>query len=374
MKLPSVSIAELVGSSRYTAIADDSLKDEDNAAWVMFLPPKVRHEFIELFSWIRQIDRMAENEWTEGWGSRFQIFKIGWRTLLLTHLVLPDDYHAELLLRMRRRWFFRRGSSTDPSALAALAVVHAWDEYVDATAEYHRSDMVFDTIVDYQWMLEHLGGSLFQVFSFLDDKQRRAVRAFGVVDQFFNHLRDLPEDTAQGLCYFPADVLDRFGVDREEILDGSCFRNSGYVHMMRFWLDDYLPHLYRLAAEFLNDAGLHYSWQILRHWFLRRHARLQRALRACGMDFRAATKMYYTDVKQSIGSWIEESFAAAGCQALLRTPESEWLITTPSPEPESPPSADSLDPLPAAEGLKPDDSGSSWLVLGRRRSRHPKAR
>ena len=364
MKLPSVSIAELVGSSKYTAIADDSLKDEDNAAWVMFLPPRVRREFIELFSWIRQIDRMAENEWTEGWGSRFQIFKIGWRTLLVTHLVLPNDYHAELLLRMRRRWFSRRSGSNE------LPVVHAWDEYVEATAEYHRSDMVFDPIPDYQWMLEHLGGSLFQVFSFLSDPQRRAVRAFGIVDQFFNHLRDLQEDTAQGLCYFPADVLARFGLDREEILDGSCFKSAGFQHMMRFWLDDYLPHLYRLATDFLRDTELHYSWQILRHWFLRRHARLQRALRSCAMDFRAATAMYYADVKPNLSTWIEESFAAAGCQDLLRGQQSgdygtgshQWQVDALAEV-----SADTLSPAPIEEA-DPSDSGTGWLILGRPRA------
>lgn len=365
MNLPSVSIAELVGSSKYTAIADDSLKDEDNAAWVMFLPEQFRKEYIELISWIRQIDRMAENEWTEGWGSRFQIFKIGWRTLLLTHLVLPDDYHAELLLRMRRRWFSRRGGSARHSSATndtgSLAVVHAWDEYVEAIAEYHRSDMVFETIRDYQWMLEHLGGSMFQVFSYLTDAQRRAVRAFGVVDLFFNHLRDLCEDTAQGLCYFPADVLDRFGVDRQEILNNDCFKNPGYVHMMRFWLDDYLPHLYRMAADFLNDTNLHFTWQILRHWFLRRHARLTRALRACAMDFRAATNMYYSEVKSNLAQWVKESFGIAHCQELLGIEESSAI---------SHPPADSGDELlkvnlPLA-GPDPSDSGTGWLVLGHR--------
>lgn len=396
-KSSAISIAELVGSSKYTAIADDSLKDEDNAAWVLYLPPKPRQEYIELISWVRQIDRMAESEWTEGWGSRFQIFRIGWRTLILTHLVLPDDYHAELLLRMRRRWFSRRSggagfaNATGSAHQAELAVIHAWDEYVDANAEYHRSDMVFDTIADYQWMLEHLGGAMFQVFSFLTDAQRRAVRAFGVVDLFFNHLRDMPEDTAQGLCYFPADVLDRFGVDRMEIIDGSCFRNAGYMHMMRFWLDDFLPHLYRLAAEFLNDTNLHFTWQILRHWFLRRHARLQRALRACAMDFRAATQMYYADVKPNLNRWIEESFYIAGCQSMLNAEEDDTLAPQsgasksdlPFERRSEPPrlpvhglpadldsdmSADSLDQLvPANSGPDPGDSGTGWLVVGRRR-------
>ena len=360
MNAPPVSIAELVGSSKYAAIADDTLKDEDNAAWVMFLPPKVQREYIELISWIRQIDRMAENEWTEGWGSRFQIFKIGWRTLLLTHLVLPDDYHADLLLSMRRRWFSRKSVQDGDS----LLVVHAWDEYVEATAEYHRSDMVFDTIRDYQWMLEHLGGSMFQVFSFLSEPQRRAVRAFGVADLFFNHLRDLPEDTAQGLCYFPADVLDRFGVERQEIIEGSCFKNTGYLHMMRFWLDDFMPHLYRTAAEFLADTNLHFTWQILRHWFLRRHARLSRALRACSMNFYAATEMYYSELKPNLMTWLEESFRVAGVQHLLTAKPSSAA----SPEPAQ--SADSLEILPIEGGMDdPNNSGSGWLVLSNRRRR-----
>ena len=318
----ATSISSLIGSSKYVAIADDSQKDEDNAAWVMFLPEEPRRDFIELISWIRQIDRMAENEWTEGWGSRFQIFKIGWRMLLVMRLVLPEDYHYELLSRMRRRWFSRRRKGDAARAMAAeadhISAVHAWDEYVEATAEYHRSNMGFESIAEYEWMLQHLGGSFFQVLSYLSDRQRQAVRWFGMVDLFFNHLRDLPEDTAQGLCYFPADVLDRFGVERGEVLDGSCCQTPGFVHMMRFWLDDYMPHLYRRAADFLNDGSLHYTWRILRHWFLRRHARLSRALRACDMDFRAATAMYYAEVKPNRMSWVEESFAAAGCSQLLR--------------------------------------------------------
>ncbi len=76
MSNTNTSIADLVGSSKYNAIADDSLKDEDNAAWVMFLPRQIAGEWIAVISWLRLIDRMAENEWLEGWGSRLQIFRM----------------------------------------------------------------------------------------------------------------------------------------------------------------------------------------------------------------------------------------------------------------------------------------------------------
>jgi phytoene synthase len=351
MSVTNISIADLVGSSKYTAIADDSLKDEDNAAWVMFLPRKTAGDWIEVISWLRLIDRMAENEWLEGWGSRMQIFRIGWRALLVTGHVLTEDYHASLLKGMRRRWWNEHEGSVD------WASIHAWDAYVDAISEYHRSDMVFETIDEYEIMLARLGGSLMQVCPFLTDTQRRAVRAFGMLDQFFNQLRDLEEDSAQNLSYFPADVLNRFGVDHQEILDHSCFKNAGYYQMMHFWLDDYLPSLFLRAADFLNQTNLHYSWRLLRRWFLRRYARIERCLRVCDMDFRAATKMYFAEVKPNISGWIKETFAAEGCLDILQ----ESLRNPQPPETPGqssgrrPDSTGELPPLPP--GGQPYDSG-----------------
>lgn len=351
------SIAELVGSSRYNAIGDDTLKDEDNAAWVLFLPTEVARDWIEPFSWIRLIDRLAESEWIEGWGSRFQVFRIGWRTLLLTGYVLPDDYHFDLLSRMHARWFVPQPSlnspaggsvpaksgalvlggspavgtagSVAPGGSPAWTTLHAWDEYVEATARYTRSDMVFETLEEYETMLQSLGGSLFQIFPYLTEPQRQAVRAFGAVDQFFNHLRDLPEDTAQNLCYFPTDVLYRFGVERQEILDGSCFQNRGYVNMMNFFISDFVPYLYSKAAEFLSDNAMHYSWRLLKNWFLRRHVRLERAFRQAGMNYKAASLLYFAEVKPGLKSWLRETFTAEG--------RLDLLAAGPRPLPQLPP-------------------------------------
>lgn len=456
---PNQSIADLVGSSRYNAIGDDSLKDEDNAAWVMFLPTEVARDWIEPFSWIRLIDRLAESEWIEGWGSRFQVFRIGWRTLLLTGYVLPDDYHVGLLSQMHARWFRAEGQaparprlsspqrapappsspglerrsrpptaglvvgdlgsagrghglglgpgegvamprrpSTDPrrpilapaptvsppdggassppaSAISrpasgahptadagpAWSTVRAWDEYVEATARYTRSDMVFETIDEYEHMLQSLGGSLFQIFPYLTEPQRQAVRAFGAVDQFFNHLRDLPEDTAQNLCYFPADVLERFGVERQEVLDGSCFQNPGYVKMMKFWLGDFVPYLYSQAASFLSDNEMHYSWRLLKHWFLRRHVRLEHAFRRAGMNYKLASQLYFAEVKPGLKRWLRETFAAEG--------RLDLLAAGPRPLPVVPLPLQSMLPpvlptsLPSLAALKPSASSDPRFAV-----------
>ena len=55
----SLLVASLVGSSHYAAVRDDSLKDEDNAAWVMELPDGERREWVERIRWIRLVDRLA---------------------------------------------------------------------------------------------------------------------------------------------------------------------------------------------------------------------------------------------------------------------------------------------------------------------------
>jgi hypothetical protein len=148
---------------------------------------------------------------------------------------------------------------------------------------------------------------------------------------------------------------------------------------MRFWLEDYLPYLYRLAGDFLKDPDLHASWRVLRHWFLRRHARLERALRTCGMNYHAATQLYYSEVEGNLAGWIEESFAAAGCADLLIGHDlSQRLLSRPPAllhgEAKEPPLSARSPPPPSygnrfSSGPGPGDSGSSWLALSQQRRR-----
>ena len=100
--------------------------------------------------------------------------------------------------------------------------------------------------------------------------------------------------------------------------------------MMKFWLNDYLPNLYVQAADFLNQQNLHFSWRLLRRWFLRRYARIERCLRMCDMDFRAATKLYFSEVKPNIAGWVQDTFVQEDCLEMLLEAKS-------SPRPPEPP-------------------------------------
>lgn len=286
-------ISDLVGSSCYRAVSDDASKDEDNAGWLMELDSVTRGEWINRISWIRLIDRLAEQELLYSGEPRFQKFLEEWKYLLATHSLPVECTFSNILTGIQAAWF-----GTSPRQLA----IQAWDEYVNAIARYHSADLVIETLDDYEQMLVDLGGSLFRVLPYLSDQHQLAAQHFGVLDQFYNHLRDLHEDAEQGICYLPTELLDRFGVSREEILQQTASRNPGYHKMMTFWLEDYLPRLRQHAYQLLHiDIDtLHPSWQILRDWSVYRYRRIELTFRQCQFDYGRFSEVYWRQVQADL--------------------------------------------------------------------------
>lgn len=289
----NTSVAELFGSSLHRAIADDALKDEDNAAWVMELESEVRQAWIERIRWIRLADRLAESELLDGNSGQFQDFHAAWRWLNATGKVQPAGVHRSLFESMRECWFDQSDSSGQLSR-------QAWDRYLIALDRYGQKDLIFETIDAFETMLRELASSFFQVLPFLSTQTWQIVGAFGIVDQFYNTLRDLREDAAQGICYLPTELLDRFGVTRAEILDLRAYDNPGYRSMMEFWIYDYLPKLHRRAYPFILSPDLHPSWQILRDWSLNRYRRIERVMRHCDYDYVRFPEVYWRQVQRDL--------------------------------------------------------------------------
>jgi phytoene synthase len=294
------SLSELVGSSQYKAIADDALKDEDNAAWVMQLEPDIRQEWIERIGWIRLADRLAESELLDADRSEFQGFQEGWKWLMATGRAQPIGAHRKTFEIIRDRWF------DDPSNPISQLSIQSWDNYLKALERYHTADLVLETIEQFETMLEELAASFFQVLPFLEAHQWRIIGSFGAVDQFYNILRDLKEDAEQGICYLPTELLDRFGVRREEILESRAYENPGYRLMMQFWIYDYLPQLYRRAYPFILSPDLHPSWQMLRDWSLNRYRRIERIFRRCDYDYVRFPQVYWREVQRDLVLMLPE--------------------------------------------------------------------
>ena len=288
------TISHLVGSSDYYAIADDALKDEDNAAWVMELEPWIKDAWVERIAWIRLADRLAEDELLKPSSSQFQQFHDNWKWLMATGQVQPGCAYKEEFYRMRDDWF--KDSLDDVSHLS----IQSWSRYLEATATYHQDGLILAQISDFENMLEELAGSFFQVLPFLMPHQWRSAGSFGAVDQYYNILRDLREDAEQGVCYLPTELLDRFGVSRAEILELRACENLGYRPMMEFWVHDYLPQLYRKSSPLILAPDLHPSWQMLRDWSLNRYKRIERIFRRCDYDYLRFPELYWREVKRDL--------------------------------------------------------------------------
>jgi len=247
-------------SSAHAAPADDALKDFDNAGWVARLPVSIRSAWIERIRPILVADRLAES----------------------TVLRVVGDEEMKL-----SREF------DEAPAPARLA----WQAYLAALRTYHGRNLRVRTLTAHRKMLDRLSGSLLQLVPFLEPHHYEAIRAFGVVDQFFNNLRDLAEDSAQGICYFPEDVLRRFGLDHDDVVTGRCLGTAAWRKLMVYWLGEYLPELELEAASFDACDDLHSSVALLRSEFRARYARILDVFCACDFDFVRFAEVYWNDVR-----------------------------------------------------------------------------
>jgi phytoene synthase len=298
---PALSISQVVGSSAHRAFSDDALKDEDNAAFVRCLAPPVREEWLRRLRWIRMADRLAENERLEPAARRFTWFCHSWRRFVATGETEPQDPHGPAVQEIGRCWHTPEAGWRSASATPITA--RAWAAYIAALADYHRRDLVLSTLADHDTMLGRLSGHLFQLIPFLSPAAAEAIYDFGALDQFMNNLRDLQEDASHGICYLPEAALAAAGVDRESLLAGSVLGGPGYRHLMRFWLDEHLPALRRRAAAFVGMELGDPSLELMRRWTLHRHARIERVLRGCGLDFRLFPACYWAEVRRDLDTW-----------------------------------------------------------------------
>lgn len=291
--MDGITISGLVGSSQHDAIADDSLKDEDNAAWVMELEPCIRDEWIERISWIRLIDRLAENELVDSDSAEFRKFYAGWKWLLLWGQVKPGCAYTDVLNCICTRWF----STSNPVDRFSI---WSWNRYLKAIERYHGHNLVIDTLDEYEVMLKDLGGAFFQILPFLSQNYWQPACYFGALDQFFNNLRDMQEDARRGICYIPEATLAQFGVTRDEIIQQTACQNPGYAKMMQFLLDHYLTKLQQKAYPLMMAEDLHPSWAILRDWSVHRYHRIERIFRDCNFDYTRFPQRYWAEVQQDL--------------------------------------------------------------------------
>jgi 15-cis-phytoene synthase len=283
--------ATMPESSALATGADDALKDLDNTWFLRGQPDDVRKAWFDRIRILRLADRLKEHERRNPGTFQFTDFVGAWRHLLdKGHALSPE------MREVRRLWL---AGPTHEERWASWCFGVFLDA-VDLCNEPHEH------IDDHTAMLGCVSGAMFNLFPFVPEEHRCHIWHFGIVDGFWNNLRDLAEDSAAGLCYFPADVLERHGLTRDDVLTGRCIGTVGWEGMMRFWLDEYLPTLRERATPFIEATGLHPSLDALRSWSMHRWRRVESVFRSVGYDYRAFDVSYWDVVRREL---VEEESA-----------------------------------------------------------------
>jgi len=296
MTRDEIHVSDLMRSDAYARQSDDRLKDEDNAAWVMKLPGQIRDDWLTTLEWGRVADRLIENAVFGDDDARtagalaLADFSTAWKALRAGEAPATSQF-GDLMQRLEERW--SREGLTE-------AALHRWDMHLDALWRYRHPDGVILCADDLPLALQEMSGTFFQACPYQPDGLGDAVGALGALDQFFNNLRDLREDTLGGICYLPPDLLALFGIDRSEL--GAVMERADprMEKLFGHLLSTVVPELRLQAAPLFSASGLHESWVEMLHSVSVRHSRIEYTARLCRFNAAAFSETYWLLVAQDL--------------------------------------------------------------------------
>jgi phytoene synthase len=279
------SIAPLIQSCSFGTCTTDALKDDDNAGWLLRLAEPERSEWLTVLEWMRSVDRLVEHETFDGTPLPYAYddYMRDWRSLRAGALPLQSPFR-DLFERLAKRWSRDAASELD---------VASWDLYLDSLWRYRRPEQVIRTMNDFRVALHDLSAGIFRALPFKPRGLDGPIGMLGAVDQFFNNLRDLLEDTDRGICYLPDEVLARFEINRAEMPRLVRTSDARFVALYEHLLGNLVPELLREAAPVFAVADLHPTWRQMLHHVRMRHARIEYVARRCRFDASAFETEYW---------------------------------------------------------------------------------
>ena len=176
-----------------------------------------------------------------------------------------------------------------------------WSRYVAALALYHTHGLVIRTVEEHDEMLLRLSGPLLQLAPGIPEAMLEEASYFGALDQFYNNLRDMTEDAARGLCWLPEDALCKYGIDRDDVIEGTAPERPRWSVFMRTWIYSHESEL-RLRADRFIGSMLPRALHTMRRWTLRRYARIRNTMRAVNYNYLKFDELYWAEVKRELGT------------------------------------------------------------------------
>jgi phytoene synthase len=278
-------LAAAAGSAEGSALGDDSLKDMHVAGWIMRLESGERAEWLERVRWVRILDRMAEESFLHG-TTDFAECCEAWEDLLRGGTAERWHRFASMLQPMRACWFGAGDRPRDDDA------IRAFDAYVHAIRRYHENGRGLETMAELEPMLQELSGSILLCMPSVPRALCVEVVALGAADQLYNNVRDICEDAARGLCLWPRELLDHFGVRKADLRSGRI--DAPRVGAMSRYVIFEIGHrLRRRYPTLLVSGDMSTAWRMLVRDFERRYDAVERALVDSAFDPVQFTETYW---------------------------------------------------------------------------------
>lgn len=286
-------ISDNIFSSDFYKQTSDSLKDEDNVSWVMELDEPERKDWIDILQWIRAPDRLLERDRFETHNSNygFQSFLEDWKKLRTYGTINKDSPFATLFENLKYRWNVEGLTNDD---------MKSWDQYLESLKTYLHPETKIRSMEDYERALYGLSGTFFQALPHAPKDVKNAVGSLGILDQFYNNLRDLEEDTKRGICYFPVELLEKFGIDRTEISKIIYTGEERFSNMMEYLLSSFVTDIKKKTTPLFSRETDHYSWKLMLDNVLARHSRIEYVSRVSSYNMKIFNQIYWNLVKSDL--------------------------------------------------------------------------
>src|SRR3989449_1356202 len=294
-------ISRRIHSSRFYTLLDDSLKDEDNVGWVMQLSSREIKDWITILQWVRVPDRLLERDRFEGESGDYGYanFVEDWRKLRRDRSVSPSSPFAELFRQIRSRW--QREKPTERE-------LRVWDQYLDSLKRYVRPSVEIVGMKEYRRALFGLSGTFFQALPHAPKLYKAQVGMLGMLDQFFNNLRDLFEDTKRGICYYPLSLLEQFRISPDELSTLVTKPDRRFVALNQNLLSSFASGLQARIAPLLLANPIDRSWRLLLENTMIRHNRVEYVMRLSQFNAREFRATYWDHVRKDIRKQTRQRF------------------------------------------------------------------
>jgi phytoene synthase len=192
------------------------------------LPEPKRSAMFALYSWMRLVDDIADDEddrslarrraELDGWQAKTRAVLGGEGSCDDEHLLWPA--FSQMVRRCNLPTFI-------------------FDEVIEGQRQdlERVSFVTFEELRAYCYRVAGvIGLASIYIWGFEGDADTEALAIDrGVAFQLTNILRDLREDATRGRCYLPADEMSGSGVAEEDLLNGRI--TAGFEHLMRFQIE-----------------------------------------------------------------------------------------------------------------------------------------